>query len=240
MLQGRVAAAMRIISEVPSGILDLEQQVSEGKTVRDVLGEKHPEGREASQDVLLSASEGPQPPHPVLFERITGASIKQSALRTFGGAGPSGVDAAGWRRMCTSFHGASKQLCDAVAEVARRIATTYVDPGGLAAFTACRLCPLDKCPGVRPIGIAEVARRIVGKSIMEVVKDDVVNAAGSLQLAAGQPAGCEAAVHAMRQLFAAEETQGILLIDAHNAFNSLNRRAAMWNVRVLCPEIARL
>ena len=33
MLQGRVAAAMRIISEVPSGILDLEQQVSEGKTV---------------------------------------------------------------------------------------------------------------------------------------------------------------------------------------------------------------
>ena len=72
---------------------------------------------------------------------------------------------------------------------------------------------------------------------MEVVKDDVVNAAGSLQLAAGQPAGCEAAVHAMRQLFAAEETQGILLIDAHNAFNSLNRRAAMWNVRVLCPAL---
>ena len=128
-------------------------------------------------------------------------------------------------------------MCDVVAEVAHRIATRYVDPGELAAFTACRLSPLDKCPGVRPIGIAEVARRIVGKSIMELVKDDVVNAAGSLQLAAGQPTGCEAAVHAMRQLFAAEETQGILLIDAHNAFNSLNRRVAMWNVHVLCPAL---
>ena len=49
---------MRIVSEVPSGILDLVQQVSEGKTVLDVLGEKYPEGREATQDVLLSASEG--------------------------------------------------------------------------------------------------------------------------------------------------------------------------------------
>ena len=72
---------------------------------------------------------------------------------------------------------------------------------------------------------------------MAVVKEDVVNAAGSLQLSAGQPAGCEAAVHAMRQLFAAEETEGILLIDARNAFNSLNRRAALWNVRLLCPAL---
>ena len=65
----------------------------------------------------------------------------------------------------------------------------------------------------------------------------MVKAVGSLQFAAGQPASCEAAVHVMRQLFADEETEGVLLIDAHNAFNSLNRRAAMWNVMVLCPAL---
>ena len=42
---------------------------------------------------------------------------------------------------------------------------TYVDPAGLTAFTACRLIALDKCPGVRPIGVGEVVRRIVGKAV---------------------------------------------------------------------------
>ena len=84
--------------------------------------------------------------------------------------------------MCVSFHGASKSLCDALAAVARRISTTYVDPEGLGAFTACRLCPLDKCPGVRPIGISEVPRRIIGKAVMMVIGDDVRNSVGSLQL----------------------------------------------------------
>ena len=33
---------------------------------------------------------------------------------------------------------------------------TGVDPKGLFAFVACRLIPLNKNPGVRPIGIGEV------------------------------------------------------------------------------------
>ena len=50
-----------------------------------------------------------------------------------------------------------------------------------------------------------------------------MDAAGSLQLCAGQDAGCEAAVHAMREIYDDEATEGILLVDASNAFNSLNR-----------------
>ena len=29
-------------------------------------------------------------------------------------------------------------------------------------FIACRLMPIDKNPGIRPIGVGEVLRRIVG------------------------------------------------------------------------------
>ena len=239
MLQGRVKSAMRVISDSPGGgLLDLDTVVTESKTVREVLREKHPAAMDASFDSLLAETEGPQAPHPVMFACLTGTSIKAAALRTFGGAGPSGVDAAGWRRLCCSFHKASKSLCDALAAVARRIATVYVDPKGIAAFTACRLCPLDKCPGVRPIGISEVPRRIIGKAIMEVVGKDVQNAAGSLQLSAGQVAGSETAVHAMRELFNDDVSEGVLLVDAKNAFNSLNRKAALWNIKVLCPSIA--
>ena len=39
-------------------------------------------------------------------------------------------------------------------------------------------------------------------------------------------------------IFEADETDGVLLIDASNAFNALNRQAALHNIRVQCPIIA--
>ena len=42
----------------------------------------------------------------------------------------------------------------------------------------------------------------------------------------------------MRNIFEADETDAILLIDAPNAFNALNRAAALHNIRVLCPTLA--
>ena len=47
-------------------------------------------------------------------------------------------------------------------------------------LTACRLIPLAKNPGVRPIGVGEVLRRIVGKAIISVVKPEIMSCAGNL------------------------------------------------------------
>ena len=41
----------------------------------------------------------------------------------------------------------------------------------------------------------------------------------------------------MRSIFDADETDAVLLIDASNAFNALNR-AAILHIRVLCPTLA--
>ena len=111
--------------------------------------------------------------------------------------------------MCTSFSDASDSLCDALASSARRLATQYIDPNSLEAFVASRLIPLDKNPGVRPIGIGEVIRRIVGKSILYVIGRDIQEAAGSLQLCAGQDCGIEAAIHAMQQVYDSDNTEAI-------------------------------
>ena len=92
----------------------------------------------------------------------------------------------------------------------------------LKAFTACRLIPLDKKPALQPIGVGEILRRIAGKVNMIVFKKDITDAAGSLKLSAGQEAGAEAAIHAMRDIFANEVAEVVLLIDAENAFNSIN------------------
>ena len=62
--------------------------------------------------------------------------------------------------------------------------------------------------------------------------------AGDLQLCAGQQAGCEAAVHAMSEIFDDERTDALLLVDATNAFNSINRKVMLHNIQYLCPAMA--
>ena len=46
---------------------------------------------------------------------------------------------------------------------------------------------------------------------------------GSIQICANLEAGCEAAIHAMHSILKEEETEGVFLIDAANAFNSTDR-----------------
>ena len=85
------------------------------------------------------------------------------------------------------------------------------------------------------IGIGETSRRIIGKAIFAVIKYDILEAAGALQLCAGQEAGSEAAIHAMCGVFHDEQSEAVLLVDTTNAFNSLNRQAALQNIHHLCP-----
>ena len=135
-----------------------------------------------------------------------------------GAAGPSGVDARGWRCLCTSFHPASVDLCCSLAMVARRICTSFVDPSTLQPLLNSRLIALDKNPGVQPIGIGETSRWIISMAILSVLKQDILNTSGCLQLGAGQHGGCEAAVHAMREIFNDSHSEGVLLIDASKYF----------------------
>ena len=101
-----------------------------------------------------------------------------------------------------------------------------------------RLIPLDKGNGeVRPIGVGEVIRRLIGKCVSKIGKQDVIDASGATQVCAGHKSGSEAAIHAMHDIFESNETDAALLVNASNAFNSLNRVAAMHNVRVICPII---
>ena len=57
------------------------------------------------------------------------------------------------------------------------------------------------------------------------------------QLCVGLQAGIEGAIHAMNELFAAHQNDlngwGMLLVDAANAFNLLNRAAMLLHANVL-------
>ena len=242
--RGEINKALRLLSNSSSGILGLDDMIpdqadgSPQRTTREILIEKHPAGKPAPAINLLQGHPGQA--NPILFENLNAEAIRKAAMKTNGAAGLSGLDAYAWRRLCSSFKSALKDLCTALAAVGRRLCTDNINPDHLSAFVACRLIPLDKCPGVRPIGIGEVPRRIIAKAILGLLKQDILDASGPLQVCAGQESGCEAAIHAMRQTFTDMDTEGALLIDASNAFNSMNRHAALHNISIICPSLAQV
>ena len=61
--------------------------------------------------------------------------------------------------------------------------------------------------------------RIISKAVMRTFKHDLQEAVGSIQLCAGQDAGCEAS----ENIFGEEDTEAMILVDATNAFSQLNR-----------------
>lgn len=173
-------------------------------------------------------------------DALDAALIRSIALKTKGTAGPSSLDAYTWRRLRTSFKAASDNLCHSIALVAKRLCTTLIEPECIARLPACRLIALDKNPGGRPIGIGDTACCTIARAVLAGIKDDVLDSAGCPQLCVGQMAGVESAVHAIRQKFNSPETEAVLLVDASNAFNSLNHDAALNNIQFECPFLSTI
>ena len=199
--------------------------------MHDILKQKHPEGKPLFASAIDNLETPSDEPHPIIFERMTGPLICTMAMKTDGAAVPSGIVAHGWKRLCTSFNQDSNDLCEALPSVCKRICTSLVDPKGLTAFVACRLIALDKCPGVRPIGIGEVVRHILGKAILSTIESEILEAAGSRS---------EAAIRAMKKTAKHPENEATLLVDASNAFNTLNRKVALFNIQKRCPPLANV
>jgi len=204
----------------------------------EIILQKHPSPTKAEEVILLPDTT--EYVHPIKFEGIDEECIRKATIKTRGGSGPSGMDADGWRRIILSncFGESSNEFCKALATATKKLCTSKDISSTLEPLVACRLIPLDKNPGLRPIGIGEVLRRIIGKVVIAAVRSDVISSVGSLQVCAGHEAGCEAAVHAMHSIFNDESTKAVLLIDAANAFNSVNREAFLHNVEIICPAIA--
>ena len=107
----------------------------------------------------------------------------------------------------------------------------------LESYNSCRLIALDKNPGVRPIGIGEVLRQIIGRTILKCIQLDLKLLGGNVQLCLGQKCGIEHAIHSLREAFNSDESEAVLQNDAKNAFNSLNRQQSMINIQNIYPSL---
>jgi len=187
MEKGNVNGAIKILTNnMSGGIVPLTDETL------NILQEKHPVGEPLNVDIAI---QGPiKPVHPILFEVIDEDLVLKAARHTEGGSGPSGLDADGWRKPLVSkvYGDAGNDLRKALAKVIRAMCTEEVEDSSLTSFLACRLVPLSKKPtGVRPIGVGEVMRRLIGKVIGWVLKPDIHEVAGPLQTAMGLQGGAE-------------------------------------------------
>jgi hypothetical protein len=235
MFQGKVNAALKMLKdESDTGVHEVSIDVIKA------LREKHPPSAPIRDNTLLF---GPiEYLSPNYFDELDENMILKAAQRTKGAGGPSHVDAEQFSHILTStkYKKENKELREQISIMAKKLATEIVDPKTLESYIASRLIPLNKNPGVRPIGVGEVLRRIIGKAVGWILKKDIQEAAGPLQAATGLQGGAEAAIHAMKSIFEQDDTEGVILVDASNAFNSLNRKAALHNVQIICPNFATI
>ena len=234
MSRGRISNAIRVLLDkhkvgvlVPTNLID-------GRPVLEILGDKYPEGQPLESNCIQSEHPLTLPYHPAVFDKISARLLQKHAMKTHGSAGPSVLHADYWRRLLSAFGHTSTNLCKLVARFARRLATSIISTDDLIAHNGCRLKALDKYPGVRSIGIGEVMRSITGRKIVDCIRQNLASRGGNMQLHLGQKCGIEHAIHSLCHSYNDPEIESILLIDAKNAFNVLNRRTALENGRTLC------
>ena len=162
------------------------------------------------------------------IDEIDEIMIGKAMSLTKGSGGPSHVDAHQFRHMLLSkkFKTDGKNLREQIALLSRNLVLKFVDPFSIEALTTFRLISPNKNPSVRPVGIGEVLRRVMGKAINWILREDIQEAAGSLQTATSLKAGAEVAIRTMRTIFEDPTTERVILVDASNTFNNLNRTVA--------------
>jgi hypothetical protein len=128
--------------------------------------------------------------------------VEHVASRLSGSAGIGGSDAHVLSHWLHRFGAASHWLKSTLADFGSWMAnkSPASTSAAIRALMAGRLLAIDKCPGIRRIGMGETWRRLIAKCILHVAGKEAKEACGIDQLCAGLESGIEGAIHAMRHM----------------------------------------
>jgi hypothetical protein len=96
--------------------------------------------------------------------------------------------------------------------------------------------------GLRPIAVGEILRRLVGKALCKEVQESAKTYFFPHQVGVACSQGTECAVHTVNQWVArnaATANRVVLKLDFANAFNTVDRAAALVELRAHFPQLAR-
>ena len=95
--------------------------------------------------------------------------------------------------------------------------------------------------GVRPIAVGEILRRLTGKCLMGIVRNDAQSFFWPAQVGVAVPGGAEKAIHTVRAWHRRHQTSSdkvALKLDFANAFNTVRRDAVLSAIRDRFPRWA--
>jgi hypothetical protein len=211
--QNKSSAALRfLLQEDTGGVLDPDVCAHDREhptaTVEEILRLKHPTARLPPAEAFLDLPKddnGEELPLPTMMKVTGTADLVETVARKMQsratGGGPGSLDSSSWCAMLLHFGSDSEKLREAVARLLEHVANGILPWEELRALCANRLVPLDKKPGVRPIGVGHVLKRVLAKCMLALTKADIEEVCGNEQLCAGASNGTEAAIHAMNSSY---------------------------------------
>jgi hypothetical protein len=167
ILSGRIRQAVRAATNREGGgvLGPADLCTKTGRPVVDVLRSMHSplhEPSDVGSATFEKYSEIPDPP----YIDVTQDMIQKVATRLSGAAGPSGIDAVDLQNWLLRYGKESKALCEELAVWGSWLANESPPWAAYRAMMACQLVALDKQPGVRPVGIGEIFRRLLAKAVL--------------------------------------------------------------------------
>ena len=187
--------AVRYITEREKGGLLFPDEKDEktGLPVSKVLEEKHPANRDADPTALPKYDSTPN----LVPCQITEDIVEEVASKLSGGAGLGGLDSIHLKHLLLRHGRASRKLRIAVGRFSDWLSNKMVPWAAIRALNAGRLIGIDKFPGVRPVSIGELWKRLITKCFLLVAGQTAKEVCGVDQLCAGLEAGVEGGVHSM-------------------------------------------
>ena len=125
----------------------------------------------------------------------------------------------------------SIEISKTIAKIAGKLATEELNPELTEPYNAHRLIPFDKNPGVRPIGIGEVMRRIIGQKITKCLKNELMSLVSNDQFCLGQKFGIECAIHTLRDQYSKTSADAVFFDRCRKRFQVAKSKAGIEKLR---------
>ena len=205
------------------------------RTLLESLRLKHPKAREPSTKTLERYANAPPKVKITIIEDMVGATSGKLS----GGAGLGGPYATALQQLLSARGSASTHLRYEVAHFVEWIVNFNVPWAAICGFMNNRLIALDKMPGIRPIGIGKIWRRLSYKVLLMATMAEATEACGVDNLHGGLETGIEGDIYAAKEMWQEMDKEaevGFTLVDARNAFNEINRIVMLWTVRRIWPS----
>ena len=202
--------------------------------VTAALQQKHPPA--PPNVVLPPAPDNDTPPFQATKEQVL------EGLHSFpssSGSGPDNIRPGHLLSLTTKGSGAAgERLKTSLTNICNLVLSGRVPESIRPLFYGASLCALSKKDGgIRPIAVGNTLRRLATKVLIFPTTAEIREQVQPTQLGVGTPAGCEAALRAVRHYMESTSSPKVLLkIDLKNAFNSIRRDKILESVREHLPD----